>query len=205
MTSALVITGTDTGVGKTVFSAGLTLALQATYWKPVQAGLEEETDRETVARLTGCPTLPEVYRLRTPASPHLAAARDGVEIAPMALPDLPGPLVVEGAGGALVPLAGRRLYADQMADWQAPVIVVARTALGTINHSLLTIEALRARRVPVLGIAFIGAEVRDSQDTICRLAGLPSLGRLPQLPDLSRAGLAAAFRGIDLTTIRGAL
>jgi len=205
MTSALVITGTDTGVGKTVFSAGLTLALQACYWKPVQAGLDEETDRETVARLTGCPTLPEAYRLRSPASPHLAAALDGVEIAPIPLPDLPGPLVIEGAGGALVPLAGYRLYADQMADWQAPVIVVARTRLGTINHSLLTIEALRSRRVPVLGVAFVGAEVRDSQDTICRLADLPSLGRLPPLTELTRPALAEAFRAIDLDTIRRAL
>ncbi|WP_349293928.1 ATP-dependent dethiobiotin synthetase BioD [Gemmobacter sp. 24YEA27] len=103
MSSAVIITGTDTGIGKTVFSAGLTLALQASYWKPVQAGLDEETDSETVARLTGRPTLPEAYRLKLPASPHHAAAREGVRITAMSLPRVDGPLVVEGAGGRWCP------------------------------------------------------------------------------------------------------
>ncbi|MEO1952128.1 dethiobiotin synthase [Thioclava sp.] len=205
MTSPIIVTGTDTGIGKTVFSAALTLALQADYWKPVQAGLDEETDSETLARLTGRPTLPEAWRLRTPASPHLAARLDGVEIGPLQLPDVDGPLVIEGAGGALVPLNGNRLYADQMAEWGAPVIVVARTTLGTINHSLLTIEALRARGVPLVGIAFVGDEVADSQDTICRIADLPSLGRLPFMSDLTTQGLRDAARRLDLDRIRGAL
>lgn len=205
MTSPIVVTGTDTGIGKTVFSAALTLTLQASYWKPVQAGLDEETDSETVARLTGRPTLPEAWRLRTPASPHLAARLDRVEIGSLELPEVKGPLVIEGAGGALVPLNGNRLYADQMADWGAPVIVVARTTLGTINHSLLTIEALRARGVPLVGIAFVGDEVADSQDTICRIAELPSLGRLPFMSDLTTQGLRDAARRLDLDRIRGAL
>lgn len=205
MSSAVIITGTDTGIGKTVFSAGLSLALQTSYWKPVQAGLDEETDSETVARLTGRPTLPEAYRLKLPASPHHAAAREGTRITAMSLPRVDGPLVVEGAGGALVPLDGSFLYADQMAQWQAPVIVVARTALGTINHSLLTIEALRARRVPLLGIVFIGAEMQDSQQTICRIAALPALGRLPRLANVTRPALEQAFQGIDLSAIKAAL
>lgn len=205
MTSPIVVTGTDTGIGKTVFSAALTLTLQASYWKPVQAGLDEETDSETVARLTGRPTLPEAWRLRTPASPHLAARLDRVEIGSLELPEVKGPLVIEGAGGALVPLNGNRLYADQMADWGAPVIVVARTTLGTINHSLLTIEALRARGVPLVGIAFVGDEVADSQDTICRIAELPSLGRLPVMSDLTTQELRDAAWRLDLDRIRGAL
>ncbi|OWX98981.1 dethiobiotin synthase [Thioclava sp. IC9] len=205
MTSPIVVTGTDTGIGKTVFSAALTLTLQASYWKPVQAGLDEETDSETVARLTGRPTLPEACRLRTPASPHLAARLDRVEIGSLKLPEVKGPLVIEGAGGALVPLNSNRLYADQMADWGAPVIVVARTTLGTINHSLLTIEALRARGVPLVGIAFVGDEVADSQDTICRIAELPSLGRLPFMSDLTTQGLRDAARRLDLDRIQGAL
>ncbi|WGT51547.1 dethiobiotin synthase [Thioclava nitratireducens] len=205
MTSPIVVTGTDTGIGKTVFSAALTLALQASYWKPVQAGLDEETDSETVARLTGRPTLPEAWRLRTPASPHLAARLDRVEIGSLELPEVKGPLIIEGAGGALVSLNGNRLYADQMADWGAPVIVVARTTLGTINHSLLTIEALRARGVPLVGIAFVGDEVADSQDTICRIAELPSLGRLPVMSDLTTQELRDAARRLDLDRIQGAL
>lgn len=205
MIKSVIVTGTDTGIGKTIFSAGLTLALGATYWKPVQAGLEEETDSEIVARLTGQPTLPEAYRLRLPASPHLAAAQEGVEIAPIALPRLDGPLVIEGAGGALVPLNTCTLYADLMAQWQSPVIVVARTTLGTINHSLLTIEALRHRRLSVLGMVFVGDEGEDSRKTICRFAELPDLGRLPWLASLTRGNLAKAFAAIDLTTIRKAL
>lgn len=113
--------------------------------------------------------------------------------------------MVEGAGGALVPLDGSFLYADQMAKWQAPVIVVARTALGTINHSLLTIEALRARRVPLLGIVFIGEEMQDSQHSICRIAALPALGRLPRLTNVTRSALEQAFPAIDLATIKAAL
>lgn len=205
MTRAVIITGTDTGIGKTVFSAALTAALDASYWKPVQSGLDGETDSQTVARLSGQPVLPEAYRLRRPASPHLAAAEEGLRIAPVALPVVQGTLVVEGAGGALVPLHGSYLYADQMAQWQKPVIIVARTSLGTINHTLLTIEALRARHVPLLGVAFVGDAMADSQETICRISGLQSLGRLPQLAILNREKLRLAAQGIDLTSIRAML
>lgn len=205
MTRAVIITGTDTGIGKTVLSAVLTAALGATYWKPVQSGLDEETDSQTVARLTGQPVLPEAYRLSLPASPHLAAAKEGLRIAPLALPAVQGPLVVEGAGGALVPLQGSYLYADQMAQWQKPVIVVARTSLGTINHTLLTIEALRARNVPLLGVAFVGDAMADSQETICRIADLQSLGRLPRLAILDRESLRLAARTLDLAAIRAVL
>lgn len=205
MTRAVIITGTDTGIGKTVLSAVLTAALGATYWKPVQSGLDEETDSQTVARLTGQPVLPEAYRLSLPASPHLAAAEEGLRIAPVALPAVQGLLVVEGAGGALVPLQGSYLYADQMAQWQKPVIVVARTSLGTINHTLLTIEALRARHVPLLGVAFVGDAMTDSQETICRIADLQSLGRLPKLAILDRESLCLAARTLDLAAIRAVL
>jgi len=100
MANTIVVTGTDTGIGKTIFSAGLVQALGASYWKPVQAGLEEETDSEVVARLSGCATLPETYRLRMPASPHLAAEAEQIEIsaAQLSIPDVDGTLVIEGAG-----------------------------------------------------------------------------------------------------------
>lgn len=211
MSRAVVITGTDTGIGKTVFAAGLTGALDGWYWKPVQAGTEEGTDSETVARLSGLPSeriLPEAYRLATPASPHLAARIDGVEIDParLALPETPGPLVVEGAGGALVPLSETWLFADMMARWGRPVIVCARTALGTINHSLMTVEALRARGVPLLGIAFIGAGHDENERIVPKLAGVRALGRLPLLDPLDAPALADAMRaGIDLDAIRAAL
>ena len=201
--SAFIVTGTDTDVGKTVFAAALAGALDAYYWKPVQAGLEEDGDRTQVARLAGFAedrVLPEAYRLATPCSPHRAAEIDGVTIDPdrLALPPQ-RPLVVEGAGGALVPLGDDLLYADLFARWGLPTIVVARTALGTINHSLLTIEALRARGVPVHGIAFVGEAIEDSEATICRMGAVERLGRLPMLDPLEPNALADAFaRNFDL-------
>jgi dethiobiotin synthetase len=181
---AFIVTGTDTDVGKTVFAAGLTTLIGGWYWKPVQAGLDAGGDAAAVATL-GVPTervLPEAYRLTTPCSPHRAAEIDGITIEPerLALPPQ-RPLVVEGAGGALVPLGGDLLYADLFARWGLPTIVVARTALGTINHSLLTLEALRARGVPVHGIAFVGEREPVAEEAICRIGQAKHLGRLPVL------------------------
>ncbi len=196
--TVIVVTGTDTDVGKTVFAAALTQALGASYWKPVQAGTDDGTDRQRVARLGGITPdhiLPEAYALATPCSPHRAAAIDGVAIDPdrLAVPDVAGPLVVEGAGGVLVPIVGTTTFADLFARWGRPVVLVARTALGTINHSLLSIEALRARGVPVRGIAFVGDSVPDSEETIVRLGGVRRLGRLPHLDPLTPDSLARAF------------
>ena len=143
-----VVTGTDTGIGKTVFSAALAGALGLPYWKPIQSGLEEETDSEAVARLAGVRVHPETRTL---------------------------------------------LYADLFARWQIPVIVCARTALGTINHSLLTIEALKARHVPIHGIAFVGEAAPDSEAIIAALSGTKRLGRLPAVDPLTPDNLAAAF------------
>jgi dethiobiotin synthetase len=201
-----VVTGSDTDVGKTVFAAALAQALGAAYWKPVQAGTDEagDGDAETVSRLTDSSrvaVLPCAYRLATPCSPHRAAEIDGVGIdaARLELPAHDGPLVVEGAGGVLVPLNRQRTYADQFARWGLPVVLVARTALGTINHTLLSIEALRARGVPIHGVAFIGDPQPDSEDTIAAMGNVRRLGRLPHLHPLEPAALADAFaRGFNL-------
>ena len=173
MTTRIIVTGTDTGIGKTVFSAGLAGALDGFYWKPIQAGLDDETDSQTVLRLSGLAAervLPEAYRLRTPASPHLAAELDGVTIEHQALhiPEKDRPSVVEGAGGLMVPLTRNVTYLDLIARWRVPVVLCARTALGTINHSLLSIEALRARGIAILGIAFIGEASVESERIITR-------------------------------------
>jgi dethiobiotin synthetase len=199
VTVRLVVTGTDTGVGKTVFAAGLTQALGACYWKPVQSGLDGPSDAETVQALTGLGQshiLPEAYRLALPASPHLAAAAEGITIDTERLiaPYTGRPLVIEGAGGPMVPLTDDTLFIDIFARWQLPIILCARTALGTINHSLLAIEALRHRNIPLLGIAFIGDANPDSEETITRLGQVRRLGRLPCLSLLDSDRLAAAFR-----------
>lgn len=206
--TAVVVTGTDTGIGKTVFSAALVQALQASYWKPVQSGLEEETDSQIVARLSGCSPLSEGYLLQLPASPHLSAEAEGVEIDParLPLPQVAGPLVVEGAGGLMVPLNRETLYLDLFAEWGAPVILCARTQLGTINHTLLSLKALRDAGCSVIGIAFIGAPEPEVEDTIVQFGQVAHLGRLPMIDALDRAALAAAFgQNIKLDLIREAL
>lgn len=207
MNDVLVVTGTDTDVGKTVFAAALAAALAARYWKPVQSGLADGSDGVTVAALGVPPAriLPEAYRLHTPCSPHRAAELDGVVIDPrrLALPVGEGALVVEGAGGVLVPVTRDLLFADLFAGWGKPVVLVARTALGTINHSLLSIEALRARGVPILGVAFVGEAAEDSEATIAAIGRVRRLGRLPLLPALDADTLARAFAAaFDLADFR---
>ena len=199
--TALVVSGTDTDIGKTVFAAALVGALDGYYWKPVQAGLDANTDTDEVRRLSGLPAdrvLPEVYRLRTPASPHLAAERDGIEIDVerlVQLPPFPGCqiLVIEGAGGLLVPMTRRDLQIDLFGRWRAPVVLIAATKLGTINHTLLSVEALRSRGIPIVGVAFSGDANADSERAICDLGGVRRLGRLPKVDPLDAAALRHAF------------
>ncbi|MGC6401720.1 dethiobiotin synthase [Sphingomonas sp. FW199] len=194
----IIVTGTDTDAGKTIFAAALAGALGGLYWKPVQSGIADGCDADTVHRLSGLAReriLPEAYRLTEPLSPHRAAELDGVVIDPdrLTLPRHQRPLVVEGAGGVLVPVTRDLLYADLFARWSAPVVLVARTSLGTINHSLLSIEALRARNIPILGVAFNGDANEDSEATIAAIGGVRRLGRLPRLDPLTPQTLAAAF------------
>lgn len=193
----IFVTGTDTDVGKTIFSAALAGALGATYWKPIQAGTLDQSDSDTVRKLSGLSPhkiLGEGYRLKTPCSPHRAAELDSIEIDGdgLALPPA-DPLVVEGAGGLLVPITRETLVIDLIASWQLPVVLVARTSLGTINHSLLSIEALRSRKVAILGIAFVGEKSPDSEGVICALSGVKRLGRLPIVELLDRETLGRAF------------
>ncbi len=208
----IVVVGTDTGVGKTVFAAGLTRFLDGFYWKPVQAGLDGETDSAVVRRLSGLPPeriLPEIWRLQTPASPHLAAERDGVtiDVRSLSFPPVQQPLIIEGAGGLLVPLTRRELFIDVFARWNAPVVLCARTSLGTLNHTLLSLEALQRRAIPVLGVALCGEAHPDNERTLREMGGVPILGRLPRLDALTsrslEAAFAAAFRRESFTTGTG--
>ncbi len=190
----LVVCGTDTDVGKTLVSAWLVQGLGARYWKPVQSGLENGGDSAAVRRLLELPPdrlLPEAYRLRTPASPHWAAELDGVTVEPqrLALPPCPGPLVVETAGGLLVPLSRQWLQIEQLRSWGLPVLLVARSGLGTLNHTLLSLEALRLRAIPVLGLVLNGPPHPDNPRTLEQLGGVPVLAQLPRLDTPGAAAL----------------
>jgi dethiobiotin synthetase len=187
-----VVSGTDTDIGKTIFCAGLCGFLNLPYWKPVQAGVPG--DRETVEELSGVKTWPERYRLKMPASPHQSAAEENIAIDADALTPPDGPLVIEGAGGLMVPLTRQTLFIDVFARWKLPLILCARTKLGTINHTLLSIEAVRRRDIPLVGVAFIGDANPESESIIAEKGAVKRLGRLPLLAPLTREALAQSFR-----------
>src|SRR6185437_2056998 len=144
-----------------------------------------DSDSETVRRLGGVKTWPEKYRFALPASPHYAAEAEGAVIDPaaLALPD--GDLVAEGAGGLMVPLTRDTLYIDVFARWGLPLILCARTSLGTINHTLLSLEAIRTRNIPLLGVAFIGDANPQSEAVIAEIGKAKRLGRLPVIDPLT--------------------
>ncbi len=200
----LVVCGTDTDVGKTVVSALLVQGLGAHYWKPVQSGIEHGGDSGWIQTLLGLPAeriCPERYRLSNPVSPHWAAELDGRRIEPecLALPKVAGPLVVETAGGLLVPLRRDWLQIEQIAQWQLPVVLVARTGLGTLNHTLLSVEALRHRNIPLLGIVLNGPPHPDNPRTLAELSGAAVLAQVPHLDPLDAQALERQWHSQGLT------
>jgi len=190
------IAGTDTGVGKTVVASWLVAALDGEYWKPVQAGLEGETDEAAVRRLTGLGAErfhPSAYRLKAALSPHQAARQEGIviELSQLKAPPQRRPLIIEGAGGLLVPLNDRDFIIDLISTLGFPVILVARSQLGTINHTLLSLEALRARRLPVAGVVVNGPPNAANRDAIAAYGKVPVIAELPLLDPLGPAEIKA--------------
>lgn len=199
------ITGTGTGVGKTLVSALMTMALDGDYWKPLQTGLAEDVgDTADITSLTGLP--PErchapLYQFDAPLSPWSAAHRAGghVDLSRISLPATTRPLVIEGAGGLMVPLNAGQLMIDLIATCQLPVILVVGTGLGSINHALLSLEALRRRDLPIAGIVMNGAPHADDKDLILHFGGALPCASIPHLHDLTKESLnieAARLRGI---------
>ncbi|MET6997442.1 dethiobiotin synthase [Chitinophaga defluvii] len=188
MSRSVFITGIGTGVGKTVTAACVTEALQADYWKPVQSGLDEGTDTETVQRLlTNKVSVchPEAYRLKEPASPHLAARLEEVIIEPeriytqaAALQPAGRYLIMEGAGGLMVPLHENVFTLEVIKHLQIPVIIVAQNYLGSINHAMLTAKVLRYEAIPVAGWIFTG-DYHTNESEVVRWSGIPQIGRIP--------------------------
>jgi dethiobiotin synthetase len=180
----LFITGIGTDTGKTIAAAVLAESLQADYWKPVQCGTTPETDSQTVKRLISNPVSrvhPEAYCLKEAASPHAASEKEGVKIdlAQIGIPVCTNStLIIEGAGGLLVPLNEKDLVADLISFLGAEVILVASFYLGSINHSLLTCAELKRRNIPVLGLLFTGASNPESERIILKLSGLKKLGSI---------------------------
>ena len=203
----LFVTGTDTGVGKTVVSAALLRRYgreaPLRYWKPIQTGVPPDDDTAEVRRLAagaGAEVVDGGVRLPDPVSPHLAAARAGetIDLEPLVARPAGEPdvrWIVEGAGGLLVPINRFALMADLIGRLGLAALVVARSTLGTINHTLLTLEALRARSLAVAGVVMVGDPDRDNREAITRYGRVDVLGELPRLEPLSAAALDGWVRG----------
>jgi len=182
----LFITGIGTDVGKTVVSAIITEALQADYWKPIQAGDLSQSDSHTIQSIISNEKTiihSNSYALQTPASPHLAAQLDGItiDLKNIAEPKTKNHLVIEGAGGVFVPLNDNDTIIDLIQN-DYKVIVVSRHYLGSINHTLLTIEALKNRNIPIAGIVFNGNENPSTEAIILQKTGINNLGRIENEP-----------------------
>jgi dethiobiotin synthetase len=196
----IFVTGTDTDVGKTVVSAILMAGLKAAYWKPVQAGREGMTDTEWIGSVTSFADenfIPEMYLLTQPLSPHASAGHDGVQIELKAF-ELPDDekyprLVVEGAGGVMVPLNERYLMVDLMKQLDLPVILVARSALGTINHTLLSLESLRGRGLEVFGVVMNGPKNEINKTAIETYGRIKVLAEVELLPEINSISLQKAY------------
>ena len=182
----IFLTGTDTDVGKTIVSSWLCLQTGYDYFKPIQSGLTEEIDSEIVSRLSGSKIHPEVYQLRYPLSPHKAARLDGkrIEISRIQLPKSDN-VIIEGAGGVLVPLNEKDQVVDLIDQFKIPVILVSSTRLGTINHTLLSLEALRNRSIEVIGIIMVGEDPLGNKNEIEVYGRTKVLATLPIISPLN--------------------
>jgi dethiobiotin synthetase len=200
------VTGTDTDVGKTVISAWLVARLGANYWKPVQAGNHPETDSEVVRRLTEVAPeriLQEAYVLPEPIAPHEAAHRAGltIDMQKLVLPASDRPLVVEGAGGLLVPLTDTAFVVDLADQLELPIVLVTRSTLGTINHTLLSIEAIRRRGLPLAGVVVNGPETPHNRAAIERYGQVEIIAEIPWLDQVTPATLRAIQPELDLAKL----
>jgi len=197
------ITGTDTDVGKSVVASWCMLHLDANYWKPTQSGLEPTTDTKVIQQITQYPQtrfFEETYSLTQPLSPHEAAKRDGVEIDMDAfqLPETDRPLIIEGAGGLMVPLNKTHYVIDLIKQLDIPAILVARSGLGTINHTVLSLEAMRARNINIKGVIMSGPKMPHNREAIEEYGKVPIIAEIDQLEDVTKDALLNIKPEIEL-------
>ena len=203
MTNTYFITGIGTGIGKTVVSAILTEKLQADYWKPIQSGDLDISDSLFVNNLISnnkSVVHPEKYRLSQPLSPHLSARLDGIqiELSVLKAPLTNTNLIIEGAGGLMVPLNDKELILDLIKMLNPKVIVISQNYLGSINHTLLTLEILKANNVQVAGLIFNGTGNAESEDYIEKYSGVKIIGRVPSLSIIDKEAIKKAGENISL-------
>ena len=198
-----VICGTDTDIGKTIISSFFVRGLNSFYWKPIQSGIESETDSQAIARLAKVQKskiINEAYIFKKPVSPHWAAEIDQkvIDIKLLNLPNLNGSLIIETAGGLMVPITRNYLQIDQIKKWDIPVILVCRSGLGTLNHTLLSIEALKKRNIKILGLVINGEKHLDNPKTLTEFSGLPIIAEFPYIRKIDSKNLDILWKELNI-------
>ena len=201
----VVICGTDTDIGKTLISSFFVRGLKSFYWKPIQSGIGSETDSQVVARfakVNRSNIIDEAYIFSEPVSPHWAAEIDQkvIDFQRLKLPNVDGSLVIETAGGLMVPITRNHLQIDQIKKWDIPVILVCKSGLGTLNHTLLSIEALKKRNIKILGLVINGEKHLDNPKTLTQFSGLPIITEFPRIPNIDSNYLDILWEELDIKT-----
>jgi len=198
-----IICGTDTDIGKTLISSFFVRGLNSFYWKPIQSGIESQTDSQTVrklAKVSKDKIIKEAYVFTKPLSPHWAAEIDQKTISfdMLRLPKVNGPMIVETAGGLMVPLTRNFLQIDQIKQWNLPVILVCKSSLGTLNHTLLSIEALKRRNIEILGLVVNGEKHLDNPKTLVEFSGIPLITEFPHIKKIDSNNFDIIWKELDI-------
>ena len=198
-----IICGTDTDIGKTLISSFFVRGLNSFYWKPIQSGIESQTDSQTVEKLAQVSKekiIKEAYVFTKPLSPHWAAEIDQktINFDMLRLPKVNGPMIIETAGGLMVPLTRNFLQIDQIKQWNLPVILVCKSSLGTLNHTLLSIEALKRRNIEILGLVVNGEKHLDNPKTLVEFSGIPLITEFPHITKIDSNNFDIIWKELDI-------
>jgi len=198
-----IICGTDTDIGKTLISSFFVKGLNSFYWKPIQSGIESQTDSQTVeklAQLSKEKIIKEAYVFTKPLSPHWAAEIDQktINFDKLRMPKVQGSLIVETAGGLMVPITRNFLQIDQIKKWNLPVILVCKSSLGTLNHTLLSIESLKRRNIEILGLVVNGEKHLDNPKTLVDFSGIPLIAEFPYIKKMDANNLDILWKELDI-------
>ncbi len=195
-----IICGTDTDIGKTLISSFFVKGLNSFYWKPIQSGIESQTDSQTVEKLAQVSKekiIKEAYVFTKPLS---AAEIDqkAINFDKLRLPKVQGSLIIETAGGLMVPITRNFLQIDQIKEWNLPVILVCKSSLGTLNHTLLSIEALKRRNIEILGLVVNGEKHLDNPKTLVDFSGIPLIAEFPYIKKMDSNNLDILWKELDI-------
>ena len=198
-----IVCGTDTDIGKTLISSFFVRGLNSFYWKPIQSGIESQTDSQTVetlAKVSRDKIIKEAYVFTKPLSPHWAAEIDqkAINFDKLRLPKVQGSLIVETAGGLMVPITRNFLQIDQIKQWNLPVILVCKSSLGTLNHTLLSIEALKRRNIEILGLVVNGEKHLDNPKTLVDFSGIPLIAEFPYIKKIDSNNFDILWKQLDI-------